>query len=102
MAIVRPTGRKHFQGVVMDEKTKSLICLGASVAANCVSCFNYHYKNALAAGLDPEAIRMAVELGRKVNRGAHIALMNAVEGAASGGVCASVDGGAANGSSCCG
>ena len=85
----------------MDNKTKILVCLNAAVAANCVSCFNHYNAKARAEGVDPEEVKAAVDLGKQVNRGAHIALMRAVEGAASGEAGGCSDGKAADGSSCC-
>lgn len=65
----------------MDNKTKTLICLGAAVAANCAACFKHYYAKATAENLDSEEIKAAIDLGKQVNRGAHIALMKTVEGA---------------------
>ena len=37
----------------MDERTKVLISLGASVAANCVPCFEHYLRQTDAVGLTP-------------------------------------------------
>ena len=63
----------------MDEKRSLLICLGASVAANCIPCFEHYHKKASAAGLAPEEILEAVELASKVKSGAHLALRSAIK-----------------------
>src|SRR5512139_1909780 len=62
----------------MDEKTSVLVCLGAAIAANCVSCYRHYHGEALRVGLDPSDIDAAVTLGAKVKTGANIAVMNAV------------------------
>jgi hypothetical protein len=65
----------------MDETTSVLICLGASVAANCVDCFRHYHWEARRIGLDASDIDAAVALGAKVKTGANIAVMSAVAGA---------------------
>jgi hypothetical protein len=62
----------------MDETTSLLICLGASVAANCVDCFRHYHREAQRIGLAPPDIDAAVALGAKVKTGANIAIMSAV------------------------
>lgn len=62
----------------MDERTSVLICLGAAVAANCVSCFRHYHAEAGRVGLETSEIDAAVVLGAKVKTGANIAVMNAV------------------------
>jgi len=62
----------------MDEKTSLLICLGASVAANCIPCFEHYNKKASAAGLTAEEILEAVELASKVKSGAHLAMRSTI------------------------
>jgi AhpD family alkylhydroperoxidase len=62
----------------MDEKTSVFICLGASVAANCVDCFRHYHQEARRIGLDPPEIDAAVALAAKVKTGANIAVMSAV------------------------
>jgi len=58
----------------MDERTEILVCLAASVASNCVPCFEHYHKRACATGIFPETIEEVVELARKVQNGAHVAL----------------------------
>jgi len=62
----------------MDEKTSVLICVGAAVAANCVTCFRHYHAEAKRIGLDDSEIDAAVALGSKVKTGANIVVMNAV------------------------
>jgi len=54
----------------MDEKTKKLIAVGASVGANCHPCLEYHVGKALEAGIDRAEIREAAEVGKAVRAGA--------------------------------
>lgn len=62
----------------MDEKTSVLICVGASIAANCVACFRHYHAEALRIGVDASEIDRAVALAAKVKTGANIAMMTAV------------------------
>ncbi len=62
----------------MDDKTELLISLGAATAANCVPCFDYYFKKATAAGLRPNEITKAVEIGNKVKTGASIAMKKSI------------------------
>jgi len=50
----------------LDERTRELIAVGASIAGNCLPCLRYHFGEALRLGCDVESIREAVELGRTV------------------------------------
>jgi AhpD family alkylhydroperoxidase len=54
----------------MDEGTKKLIAVGASVGANCHPCLEYHIARALELGIDRREIRAAVELAKAVRGGA--------------------------------
>ena len=54
----------------MDERTKKLIAVGASVGANCHPCLEYHVARALEAGLERGEIMEAVEVAKGVRRGA--------------------------------
>jgi AhpD family alkylhydroperoxidase len=56
----------------MDEKTKILISLGASAAANCIPCFEHHHGKALKTGLTNGEIQEAVEVAMQVKNGAHL------------------------------
>jgi AhpD family alkylhydroperoxidase len=56
----------------MDEKTKILISLGASAAANCIPCFEHHHGKALKTGLSNGEIEEAVEVAMQVKNGAHL------------------------------
>ena len=49
--------------VVLDNKTRQLIAVGASMASNCVSCLHQHYNAAMAAGASVEEIIEAIKIG---------------------------------------
>ena len=50
----------------MDKKTELLVSLGASMAANCMPCFNYYYQQAQKLALDPGDILQAMEIANKI------------------------------------
>ena len=58
----------------MNEQTKELIALGASVAAHCQPCLKYHYAKARELGLSAEDIQEAIALGHQVESGARKAM----------------------------
>jgi AhpD family alkylhydroperoxidase len=58
----------------MDERTKELIAIGASVGAHCQPCLTYHVEKARELGIDDEEIRAAIETGHMVEKGAMTAM----------------------------
>ena len=62
----------------MDEKTKILISLGAATAANCIPCFEHYFGKADAAGLSPDEIQGAAQIGEQVNKGAQMAIRKTI------------------------
>ena len=62
----------------MDKKSELLVCIGASVAANCVPCFDYYFKKASSEGISLDEVREAIELACKVKTGAGIAMKNSI------------------------
>jgi AhpD family alkylhydroperoxidase len=56
--------------VQLDDRTKELIAVGASVTANCQPCLQYHAGRASEAGAGADEISMAIEVGKTVRRGA--------------------------------
>lgn len=58
----------------MDERTKELVAIGASVGAHCQPCLTYHVDKARELGLDDEEIRAAIETGHMVGKGAMSAM----------------------------
>jgi len=63
--------------MTLDTRLTELIAIGAAVAANCVACLEHHVRTSRAAGLDPEEIAAALEVGQAVRRGAAAALQRA-------------------------
>ena len=58
----------------MDERTKELIAIGASVGAHCQPCLTYHVEKARELGVEDELIRAAIETGHMVEKGAMSAM----------------------------
>ena len=58
----------------MDERTKELIAIGASVGVHCQPCLTYHVEKARELGIDDEEIRTAIETGHMVEKGAMSAM----------------------------
>ncbi|HDS84857.1 MAG TPA: carboxymuconolactone decarboxylase family protein [Phycisphaerales bacterium] len=56
--------------MTMDEKTKELIALGASVACNCHPCVKFHTDKARKMGIDDAEIKTAFDVGKMVRQGA--------------------------------
>lgn len=50
----------------MDKKTELLVSLGASIAANCMPCFNFYYQQAEKLALDSADILQAMEIANKI------------------------------------
>ena len=53
----------------LDEKTKELIAVDATITANNQSSLEYHSKIALEEGADAEEIAEAIEVGKQVRKG---------------------------------
>ena len=62
----------------MDKKTELLVSLGASVAANCMPCFNYYYQQAERLGLDSAEVLQAMEIANKVKNSLSMLMGNHV------------------------
>ena len=58
----------------MDEKTKNLISMGASIAANCIPCFEHYYLLAGKNGITEEEIRETLSIAQKVKNGAAVVI----------------------------
>jgi len=58
----------------MDERTKELIAIGASVGAHCHPCLTYHVEKAREIGIAEEDIRAAIDTGHMVEKGAMSAM----------------------------
>jgi len=55
---------------MLDDRTKELIAIGCSVAANCHPCVKFHLDKARSLGIEGEAIDDAITVGRRVRQGA--------------------------------
>jgi AhpD family alkylhydroperoxidase len=64
----------------MDEKTKELVAIGASVSAHCQPCVTYHVAKAKELGVGEELILEAVAVGQMVERGAGAAMRDFTQG----------------------
>jgi AhpD family alkylhydroperoxidase len=62
------------EDLIMDEQTKELIAIGASVGAHCQPCLTYHVEKARELGIADEEIRAAIETGHMVEKGAMSAM----------------------------
>ncbi len=51
---------------ILDDKTRELIALGASIAGNCMPCLRYHFAEAVKAGCSFDEIAEAAELAKRV------------------------------------
>ncbi len=58
----------------MNEQVKELVAMGASAAANCHPCMNYHLAQCDKLGIPREEVAAAVRIGLMVNRGAENAI----------------------------
>jgi AhpD family alkylhydroperoxidase len=58
----------------MDERTKELIAIGASVGAHCQPCLSYHVEKSRELGINDEDILTAIETGHMVEKGAMSAM----------------------------
>lgn len=56
--------------MTIDNKTKELIAVGASITANCQPCLQYHSGKALEFGADAKEVATAIEIGKLVRKGA--------------------------------
>lgn len=58
----------------MDEKTKELIAVGASIGAHCQPCLTFHVAKAKELGINENEIREAIAIGHMVEKGAMSAM----------------------------
>lgn len=54
----------------LDERTKALIAVGASITANCQPCLQSTTRMALESGADEQEIAEAIGVGKRVRAGA--------------------------------
>lgn len=55
---------------MLDEKTKELIAVGATVTAHCQPCLEFHADKARKLGATPAELQAAVAVGKEVRAGA--------------------------------
>jgi AhpD family alkylhydroperoxidase len=55
---------------MLDNKTKELIAIGASVSCNCHPCVKFHLDKAGKLGIEPQDIKEALKVGMMVRSGA--------------------------------
>lgn len=58
----------------MDDRTKKLIAVGASVGVNCHPCLEYHVGKALESGINENEIMEAVNVAKAVRGGANASM----------------------------
>lgn len=68
----------------MDDLTKELVAIGASIGAHCQPCLTYHVGKARELGIDADLIRAAVEVGNMVEKGSMAAMREFAKGALAG------------------
>lgn len=54
----------------MNDRIKELVAVGASITANCQPCLKYHTDKALEFGADAAEVAEAIEMGKRVRKGA--------------------------------
>jgi AhpD family alkylhydroperoxidase len=69
MSIVYKGGKETTQ-MNLDRRTMRLIAVGASITANCQPCLQTNTTQALQEGVSQEEIAEAIEIGRRVRKGA--------------------------------
>ena len=55
---------------MLDEKTRELIAIGASVSCNCHPCVKFHVDKAGKLGIEPKEIEETLKVGIMVRSGA--------------------------------
>jgi AhpD family alkylhydroperoxidase len=58
----------------MDENTRDLIAIGASLAAYCQPCLTFHVDKARKLGIEEDEINEAIVVGRMILKGAMSAM----------------------------
>ncbi len=54
----------------LDNRTKELIAVGASLTAHCQPCLQYHVSQATESGASEQEIAEAIAIGKMVRKGA--------------------------------
>lgn len=59
---------------IINEQTKELIAIGASIGAHCQPCLDHHVGKAKSLGVTMEQIEAAMGIGEMVEKGAMLAM----------------------------
>jgi len=71
--------RETMREAVLEEKTETLIAIGAAAAANCIPCFEHLYEKAVTSGITAREIKKASEIAALVKGGAHTAISRTID-----------------------
>lgn len=52
--------------MALDRKTKELVAVGASIAANCLPCLEYHFKQCIELSIPIVDIKEAIDMAKRV------------------------------------
>lgn len=63
----------------LDNRTTELVAIGASITANCQSCLEHHVGKAVEYGVDEQDIAEAIDVGKRVRKGAAAQIDSLVE-----------------------
>ena len=63
---------------ILEDKTETLIAIGAATAANCIPCFEHLYEKATTSGITLAQIKRASDIAKLVKTGANNAIANSV------------------------
>jgi len=66
--------------MLLDNRVKELVAIGASITANCQPCLQYHIGKALEIGVDEQEIAGAIEVGKAVRKGASAKMDKLISG----------------------
>jgi AhpD family alkylhydroperoxidase len=66
----------------LDDETKKLIAIGASVAANCKPCLEAQVSQAKSMGIGAAEIEIAIKVGQSVRSGAANRMDEFIDGTA--------------------
>jgi len=71
--------RETMRETILEEKTETLIAIGAATAANCIPCFEHLYEKAITSGITASEIKRASEIAALVKGGAHTAISSTID-----------------------
>jgi alkylhydroperoxidase/carboxymuconolactone decarboxylase family protein YurZ len=71
--------RETMRATVLEEKTETLIAIGAATAANCIPCFEHVYEKAVTSGITATEIKRASEIATLIKGGANTAISSTID-----------------------